>query len=289
MKEGKESPSLLPPLDLREFQSQLVWANERAVEPQFMDARLAASRIVVAWLIQAGSVRISDARGDLQVAAGHWVFPARGDARQRFGAGSRILSVRFTWCNAGGEELIPRDRHQVVAADDCPELERRAKALVRAVRPWTHRGTLIVGREQVPLDANLEIEAAFQLWLAAYAGAMARVNVLPRVRRVEDARVRKALALIERHPLSKPFRVAELARACGLGVNRLGALFHAAVGKSPLACYESVRLERARELLTDSDYRVKEIAWELGFGSLQHFSNWFKGKTGQSPRQYRRV
>jgi AraC family transcriptional regulator, transcriptional activator of pobA len=43
----------------------------------------------------------------------------------------------------------------------------------------------------------------------------------------------------------------------------------------------------AKRLLHASEMPVKEIAFDLGFSDLAHFSNFFKSKTGVSPRSFR--
>ncbi len=43
----------------------------------------------------------------------------------------------------------------------------------------------------------------------------------------------------------------------------------------------------AKRLLHASEMPIKEIAFELGFNDLAHFSNFFKNKTGASPRSFR--
>ncbi|MDO6388585.1 helix-turn-helix transcriptional regulator [Pontibacter sp. BT731] len=43
----------------------------------------------------------------------------------------------------------------------------------------------------------------------------------------------------------------------------------------------------AKRLLHASELPVKEIAFDLGFSDLAHFSNFFKSKTGMSPRSFR--
>jgi AraC-like DNA-binding protein len=44
-----------------------------------------------------------------------------------------------------------------------------------------------------------------------------------------------------------------------------------------------VRVEKARQLLSDPNQRVSEIAYQTGFQSLSHFNRCFKRITGQSP------
>ncbi len=47
------------------------------------------------------------------------------------------------------------------------------------------------------------------------------------------------------------------------------------------------KVERAKELIQYNDLSIKEIAYKLGYSSLQHLSNQFKGVTGFSPKAYK--
>ena len=47
-------------------------------------------------------------------------------------------------------------------------------------------------------------------------------------------------------------------------------------------------MEKAKNLLLNPNYRVSEIAFEIGFQSLTHFNRIFKNIAGQSPTEYRR-
>ena len=278
----------MPRISLEQCACRLDWANEREVESEYLQSGLHAETMAAAWLILKGSAEVRDGSERLRIPAGHWFFPRRMNGEQTFSKGARILSVRFGLRNPGGEEVLPRDRHLLFDAQQFPELEAAAREMVRCTAGLTQRGSLFLIRDQVPLDVNLEIQAAFFRWLAAYARMRMASGCRPFLQTIEDARVRQALTLIEQHPMRQPFRVSALARACGLGVNRLGALFHEAAGQTPRQYYETLRLERAQHLLRDTDYRIKETAWALGFHSLPHFSNWFKSRTGRSPRSYQR-
>jgi transcriptional regulator GlxA family with amidase domain len=50
-----------------------------------------------------------------------------------------------------------------------------------------------------------------------------------------------------------------------------------------------LKVQRAREMLRDSDMPVKQVAGMLGFQSVYHFSTLFKRKTGMSPTRWREV
>jgi len=47
------------------------------------------------------------------------------------------------------------------------------------------------------------------------------------------------------------------------------------------------RMEKAKELLNSTDQKVYQIALQVGYNSVEHFSRYFKKYTGQSPEQYR--
>jgi AraC family transcriptional regulator len=47
------------------------------------------------------------------------------------------------------------------------------------------------------------------------------------------------------------------------------------------------KIERAKELLSYNDLHLNEIARQLGYRSISHFSNQFRRIVGCSPRQYR--
>jgi AraC-like DNA-binding protein len=51
---------------------------------------------------------------------------------------------------------------------------------------------------------------------------------------------------------------------------------------------DRVRLEAATRLIRDTGHKLAAIAAELGFSSPQHFSEWFRRCTGESPSELRR-
>lgn len=93
-------------------------------------------------------------------------------------------------------------------------------------------------------------------------------------------------ALIERH-FETQKNVAFYAGNLHISANYLNILCkrHLHVPATYLI-YNRVILE-AKRLLLVSGKSAKEIAFELGFSDLPHFSNFFKARTGHSPRAFR--
>ncbi|MHC4883803.1 MAG: helix-turn-helix transcriptional regulator [Planctomycetota bacterium] len=69
--------------------------------------------------------------------------------------------------------------------------------------------------------------------------------------------------------------------------DHLGRAFRRAVGMTPMRYLRRLRITQAESLLIHTDLRVGEVAREVGFSDLYHFSRVFRRDTGMSPREYR--
>lgn len=66
----------------------------------------------------------------------------------------------------------------------------------------------------------------------------------------------------------------------------LRKLFKKYVGLSMKQYSIQLKINYAKNMLTDSNRQIKEIAYELNFDSVQHFSKQFKERVGVSPKDY---
>lgn len=58
-------------------------------------------------------------------------------------------------------------------------------------------------------------------------------------------------------------------------------------GLSPIKYLNNLRIEKAKELLSVSDFSVTEIAYKVGFSDIHYFSRYFNKQENKSPIQYR--
>lgn len=49
------------------------------------------------------------------------------------------------------------------------------------------------------------------------------------------------------------------------------------------------RIEYAKQLLSEGEFTLTEVAWKLNYSSLAHFSNQFKKTTGLTPSSFQRI
>lgn len=83
--------------------------------------------------------------------------------------------------------------------------------------------------------------------------------------------------------------VWQLAKQAGYSPGHFTRVFKSVMGQSPQSYTVNARINRARQLLRESNLSISEIADVLGYEDLFFFSRQFKQKAGQSPRDYRRA
>jgi len=81
--------------------------------------------------------------------------------------------------------------------------------------------------------------------------------------------------------------LSEMAKKFNLSSGHLSNLFHEETGENFSEYLNMIRLNKAKELLKTTDFKIYEIADQLGFNDAYYFSSWFKKKVGASPTTYR--
>lgn len=80
----------------------------------------------------------------------------------------------------------------------------------------------------------------------------------------------------------------DIAKYVFLSPSYFAKAFKDETGKSPISYLIQVRLNRAKELLAETEQKVYEIAVSVGFSNQQRFNEIFKKYTGMTPLQYRK-
>jgi LacI family transcriptional regulator len=98
--------------------------------------------------------------------------------------------------------------------------------------------------------------------------------------------VSRALQWMEKN-LSTPVIIEDLALYCGVSRRNLEYLFKKHLDHGPYQQLLQMRLHLAKRLLRHSTKNISDISDACGFTNAREFSVRFKGKTGQTPSQYR--
>jgi AraC family transcriptional regulator len=73
----------------------------------------------------------------------------------------------------------------------------------------------------------------------------------------------------------------------GRSYYHISHVFSATAGATIDRYFMLLKMEKAKELLSQEELGLSEIAWQLGYSSQQTFSTQFKKETGQTPGEYR--
>jgi AraC family carnitine catabolism transcriptional activator len=88
--------------------------------------------------------------------------------------------------------------------------------------------------------------------------------------------------------LEQPVKPPLLAQRAGITARQMERLFRAQLGASPAEFYRGLRLERARQLLRQTDMRLVEVAMATGFSSASSLSRCYARDYGLPPSEDRR-
>jgi AraC-like DNA-binding protein len=92
-----------------------------------------------------------------------------------------------------------------------------------------------------------------------------------------------------RNRLESDIDLHELARDLGVSYAWLRRAFRQYTGLPPHQYHLQLRLNKARQLLSDANCTVKEAAAQIGYPDEYYFSRLFKLKTGRSPQSWKRI
>jgi transcriptional regulator GlxA family with amidase domain len=96
----------------------------------------------------------------------------------------------------------------------------------------------------------------------------------------------EAVTLMEAN-IEEPLSTDDIAGLVGLSRRQLERLFKQYLGSLPSRYYLELRLQRARQLLLDTNYSIVQVGLMCGFSSGSHFSTAFGALFGNTPREER--
>jgi transcriptional regulator GlxA family with amidase domain len=103
---------------------------------------------------------------------------------------------------------------------------------------------------------------------------------------VLQPKLTEAVTLMEAN-IEEPLSTDEIAQLAGVSRRQLERLFKQYLGSLPSRYYLELRLQRARQLLRDTNYSIVQVGLMCGFSSGSHFSTAFGALFGNTPREER--
>jgi len=112
-------------------------------------------------------------------------------------------------------------------------------------------------------------------------------------RNVQNKREERASSLIEqakafiRNNYSKDISLDEVSRQANISPYYFSKIFKEETGENFIEYLTNIRIDKAKELLINTEYSMKEICTMCGYADPNYFSRSFKKNVGLSPTEYK--
>lgn len=89
--------------------------------------------------------------------------------------------------------------------------------------------------------------------------------------------------------IQKNIDIKEIAANLGISYSLFRKVFKEYTGYAPANYFQELKLRKAKELLSETNHSIKQIAYELNFSSYEYFLSFFKKKVNMTPMEYRNM
>jgi AraC-like DNA-binding protein len=268
----------------------LLWCHNRRVAEGTRESgptlRFTEFTNSAAWLVREGWARVEHDGESHTARPGQWLIVKPGQRVQTFSQDARMLSIAFEARWPDGSHLYQEGLSLVIEASEAPTLEHKVRPILNTVMKIAP-GTWDLREHKADLQCFLNLEQLLCEWLSALSEVLDRHGIRHSGHFGIDERVRQALDLLHARDLAEPLILENLAASVHISPNHLIRLFRKDLQATPNQFWDRLRLEQAQNRLRQPEIRIKEVAIDLGFKHLSHFSKWFKRHTGCTPQSAR--
>jgi AraC-like DNA-binding protein len=113
-----------------------------------------------------------------------------------------------------------------------------------------------------------------------------QLNIKDEFRNIKDTAIRKSVGYINDHLFNK-LPLKHYANMAGFSENQFLRRFRKSMGCTPIEYIRKVKIEKAEQLLKDTDLNISQVADLLNYSSLYSFSRSFKNVKGFPPTKVR--
>lgn len=97
----------------------------------------------------------------------------------------------------------------------------------------------------------------------------------------------RELAIYLNENYAQDHKIKNLTIECGLSPAKMQTAFKTLYNRTVVDYIRNVRVEKAEELIRDTDMTISEVVYAVGFSSRSYFSKIFKKKYNCNPKKYR--
>lgn len=149
-------------------------------------------------------------------------------------------------------------------------------------------GVDFIAKPYHPAEVFARVRIHLELAGMRRAGAVPAPAAAPAPHDPDEVVAAAAVRLIDDN-LAAALTLAGIARALGTHEKRLSQAFRRHVGMTVFGYLGEARIRRGRQLLSDTDMSVQQIAEQIGFRSAANFATAFREQVAVTPTAYRQA
>lgn len=184
------------------------------------------------------------------------------------------------------EAMARHLRRKGITGEERPDGETAGMAAGSAVSGMDSAGGAVSGTDSAADAASGTDSAGGAAPGKAAAGAAQREEKEPAVNAAGSFIVKKALDYMRKNYRQK-VTLTDVAENIYVSQWHLSKLLNRHTGQSFSELMNTIRVEEAKKLLADPALRIGDVAEQVGFLDMAHFSRVFKKLTGLSANEYR--
>lgn len=194
------------------------------------------------------------------------------------------------------EKNVSEGREQIFATfidREIVEIKRTMLAVVLAIGTAFSRENEefreVFGQQNNYIEkiGRMEEVRSMKLWLTNYCAWILNYSAA-KLKVTETDVIVKAKRYIVEHCEDAALSLAEVAGYVGLNEKYFTNRFTKETGETFSSYVTALRMQKAKDLLKTTTFKVYEIAEMVGYGSVEHFNRVFKKLNGVTPAQYRK-
>lgn len=113
-------------------------------------------------------------------------------------------------------------------------------------------------------------------------------SIIDNKKQADTKPIRMAKQYIQENYM-KPITLEIVGREAGFSTTYFSSLFKKETGRNFLEYLSQVRMDKAKELLKDTNLSIAMVCENVGYSDLKHFTKSFRTSTGIKPNEYRKL
>ena len=101
--------------------------------------------------------------------------------------------------------------------------------------------------------------------------------------------IRKSVDFIHRNFDKNDFSLEDIAKISGITDSHFRRVFKKVYGVAPSKYINTLRLNKSKAMLSDTDISIEEISYQCGYNNYSYFVRAFKTSFGLTPSEYRKA